>query len=285
MGMKEDLWEAIDEELPETIANLIETTISVSSVTGPTTEEAAIIEQGKLAAKLNQLLDDLEGLSLVDLLLHVGQKSATSKLMFLSAIEAVENTGEDDTKKGFKILAPEAGKEYDAFIFPFSAERLDLKIAAITCALDDGQSVTLKREGNTFTGAPQTLMEAGQRTATFTADNQKTAAVSFTIKEFELITVPAEGETRPPIFQATVTGPADMTSARVTFKKQGTVINETPLILQKPIGGSVASSLIDLTGIEDIDTEELVDMAAEFVAELGGGKTLLKNLAFKIGKV
>lgn len=188
-------WEAIDADLPESISALLDKTIDVSSVTAPADVDAAIIEQGKLAAKLNKLLDDLQGLSLVELALRIGQKNVTSKLMLLAGVEAIEETDDE----GFIVLEPKDGGEYSPGEVSIQVKVNDDEIQSISVAVDDGDSQTLTREDD-FKGS--LLPTPGDRTATFTSDTELTKSVNFYSIEFMLETYPAEGEKIPgPVFE------------------------------------------------------------------------------------
>jgi len=192
---KQAWWEAIDADLPESISGLLDKTIDVSSVTAPADVDAAIIEQGKLAAKLNKLLDDLNGLSLVELALRIGQKNVTSKLMLLAGVEAIEETDDE----GFVVLEPQEGKEYQPGEIIIKVKVNDDDIQEISVSVDDGDSQTLTR-ANGFSGS--LLPIPGDRTATFTSDTELTKTVNFYSIEFLLVPFPENGAAVPgPVFE------------------------------------------------------------------------------------
>lgn len=193
---KQAWWNAIDSDLPACISTLLDKPIDVSDVPAPEDVDAAIIEQGLLAAKLNKILDDLNGLNIVELALRIGQKSVTNKLMLFAGVEALPEEPDDE---GFLVLQPEEGAEYPPGEVEISVKVNDDEIQEISVSVDDGDSQTLTR-ANGFAGS--LMPTPGDRVATFTSDTDLTKTVSFYSIEFMLVTSPTEGENIPgPVFE------------------------------------------------------------------------------------
>lgn len=284
MGYKEDLWLAINDELPESIANLSDVTLNVSSITGPTDPDGAIVETGKLAAKLNAILDSLDGLSLVELALHIGQKNATSKMMLLASIEAdTADSSEEEAANaaGFNVLAPKEGKEYEAWTFPFQVERLDPAITAITCLVDTTLEVDLVRDGNLFTGSPQELMHPGEHSATFTGSNEKSLVVTFSIAELEFTTYPGDGgSVSGPVVQISLTPDnpdADLSSASCS------IAGKTFTLLKDAAANSWRAT-IDFASFTAEEIPNLAAVSASFVVDAASA-TAEKVVSFAVNMV
>lgn len=96
MGVKEDLITAIN-YTPDGINSKLNTGIpALDATTLPTDVDSAILTQGILAHNINQILKAFEGLTPVELLLRIGQKSPALQGAFLSGLEFVGNIGEID---------------------------------------------------------------------------------------------------------------------------------------------------------------------------------------------
>jgi hypothetical protein len=256
MSAKEAFWGAIDADLPDSIRNLLEVTLDCAGVAAPADVDAAIIEQGKLAAKLNKLLDDLQGLSLVALALRIGQHNVTAKHLLFAGLQYLGEVDKED-KEGFKVLAPLEGQEYEAMLFTFKAQATDQNVKQISCRLassEGGEETIELAEGDKRIFSGQTIIVPGEQTAVFFTPDTKEGegiTVNFYVTEFELVTYPADGDTtNTSVFEVRVNPPSDLSK---NFKEVMAEITCQPLAIQKNINllfdgaQGVWTALIDIT--------------------------------------
>ncbi|MGD9125756.1 MAG: hypothetical protein PVH19_00120 [Planctomycetia bacterium] len=99
-----DVWNGM---LPDGVVGAAEKPIPAApTIETPTTEEAANIAQGVLAKYLLDFFNTFEGLTPVDLILHIGQRNAVNKALLLASIEQTSDKG---GKHDISIIQPAVG--------------------------------------------------------------------------------------------------------------------------------------------------------------------------------
>lgn len=106
MSLKEDFLGLID-EVPEGISDKNYPIPTLPVIGWPEDEEAAIIAQGQLASNINVILKTFEGLTPVELLLRVGQRSNVMKGLLLACLEYLGSSEFE-----FEVTAPIDGHVY-----------------------------------------------------------------------------------------------------------------------------------------------------------------------------
>lgn len=82
--------------LPDGVLNLAEAAFPPApTIDTPTDVDAAIIAQGVLSKYLLDLFAAFEGLTPVDLILHIGQRNAVNKAMLLAGLELADEDAEE----------------------------------------------------------------------------------------------------------------------------------------------------------------------------------------------
>jgi hypothetical protein len=106
MSVKDEFLSAIDDDFPSELRDMLNHRIpTIPTVGWPTDVEAAIISQGQLASNINIVLQAFEGLPVVQMMMHVGQKNRTVQNMLLTCLEYLDKTGGD-----FGIMSPRQGQ-------------------------------------------------------------------------------------------------------------------------------------------------------------------------------
>ena len=135
MGLKTDFLNALNADLPEGIAGLLDKAIPEAPSVTVTDVDSAIIAQGILAAYLLDVFDTFRGLTPIELLLRIGQKNATLQAALLAGLEYAEKKSFDYT-----ILSPTtSGFYYPEGEIQFSAA-LETQAGFNACA---GIAVTI----------------------------------------------------------------------------------------------------------------------------------------------
>ena len=89
--------QAWDTELPSGVLDHADTPLPTApTVSTPTTVDEAIIAQGVLSKYLLDVFAAYDGFTLVDLILHIGQRNAVNKAMLLASIQARDKGGKHD---------------------------------------------------------------------------------------------------------------------------------------------------------------------------------------------
>jgi hypothetical protein len=142
--IKDDFIASWDDMLPDGVKNFAETAIpELLSITALSTVDEAIIAQGILAYNLNLILKQFEGFTLIDLILHIGQKNAVNKAIMLASLEYVDKGGEWE----FSIVAPSPPEEYIytsgseiGFVITISMDVQEaVQEISYSCAVQDSQ--------------------------------------------------------------------------------------------------------------------------------------------------
>lgn len=108
MSVKDEFLAAIDEDFPSSLKDKLNITIpSVPGISFPTEVEPSIIAQGQLAANLNLILQQLEGLPIVEMMMHLGQKNKAIQNMLLTCLEFL-----DRGQMEIQILSPLSGQVF-----------------------------------------------------------------------------------------------------------------------------------------------------------------------------
>lgn len=182
MGLKSDFItalrntpEGIDEFTTRAIPNL-------PVVEWPEDVDAAIIAQGQLAANINLLLNTFEGLTIVELLLRIGQHSNVTEAILLGILEYINASGGENT---IEVQHPEAEAIYlpgDLQIIVKALTGTPKDIAAIVAAT----AIPLDRQEEFWVGTIS-MPSSGEYTlqveAEYVEGDPVTASVNFSISE------------------------------------------------------------------------------------------------------
>jgi hypothetical protein len=108
MSIKDDFLAALDADFPSALNDLLDRTIpNIPTIGWPTEVEDAIIAQGQLASNINVILKQFEGLPVVQMMMHLGQKNRTVQNLLLTSLEYLERGGGD-----FDIVSPLSGQVF-----------------------------------------------------------------------------------------------------------------------------------------------------------------------------
>lgn len=109
MSQKDQLIRSLQEDLPEAgLLPFVSVAIpALEDIDVPATTDDAIIAQGVLAANINTILQAFEGLTPVELLLRIGQRSSTALALLLASLECTTSVTHD-----FDIISPDSGNVY-----------------------------------------------------------------------------------------------------------------------------------------------------------------------------
>lgn len=99
---KDDFIASWNDLLPDGVLNFAETAIpNAPTIATPTTVDDAIIAQGVLAKYLLDFFHEFNGMTPIDVILHIGQRNAVNKAIMVSRLEYVEKAEAD-----FEIISP-----------------------------------------------------------------------------------------------------------------------------------------------------------------------------------
>jgi hypothetical protein len=108
MSAKDDFLEALDDDFPTALKDLLDRTIpSIPAISFPSEIEPAIIAQGQLAANINLILQQFEGLPVIQMMMHIGQKNKTVQNLLLTSLEFLDR-GEYE----IEIISPVDGQVF-----------------------------------------------------------------------------------------------------------------------------------------------------------------------------
>lgn len=166
---------------------------SFAGISWPTDKDAAILANGQLAANVNLLLQQFSGLTLVELLLRIGQHNVVTQGILLSCLEASQIA--DDTKVFF--LSPKPGGIYYGWFSEWKVRiQGEEKPDKVTC-LVNGEEFDLAPGGESgvYVASWPVAIGEWQATATATfATHTGEALAGFSIRHWEdAPTVPEEG--------------------------------------------------------------------------------------------
>lgn len=205
MSVKSDFITSL-RSTPTGIAGFTETAIpTLEEIAKPTDTDTATIAQGVLAYNLNQIFKTFEGLTLVELLLRIGQHSNVAEAMLLSGLEYIPDTESPDTQKDFTIQEPVNDKTYAQGDMRIVVEAKNGKLSTIIVTVSDPFLASFEVElsadetGTIFYGIAR-CEEIGEYTFDFSATfndaakTTKTASLTITIAVESEETTNPEGE-------------------------------------------------------------------------------------------
>lgn len=253
MSKKDDLLAALDDtDYPEGLKNFLLTPLpDIQTIAWPTTEAAAAIATGQLAAIVAQILQPFGGLAPVLLMLHAGQRNRTYQNIMLSMLEYFE----DESESQITIIAPVAGAiYYGSYIDPW-------QVQITGDALPEKVTVTVNGETTELApGAEEGLYEGiipiplGEWQATAAA-KMKTdtleALIGFSVRSCEeMPTIPENGGTYAPDTPITLNpGDANVTSVKATIGDQTVTLTKQDDGLWKILGEAFSDFLMDKIGL------------------------------------
>ena len=134
----------------------------------PTTVDEAAIAQGVLAYNLNQIFKSFEGLTIVELLLRIGQHSNVAEAMLLSGLEYDEESGGENT---IEVQHPGADAIYLPGDLQIIVKEVNGAPKKVTAALEE-TAITLDGQEGFWVGTI-TLETAGEYTLQVNAEFDK----------------------------------------------------------------------------------------------------------------
>jgi len=199
MSVKTDFAEAL-RTTPDGISAFLETEIpEFSEIALPTTEAEAIIAQGILAYNVNLLLKAFEGLTIVELLLRIGQHNNVAEAMLFSGLEYLQDAGANTE---FDIIEPVDGKSYAAGDIRIVVKSKG-KISTVDVTVDhnsiqDTVNLAADNTGKMFYGfvrCDETFDYTFTFSASFNASNDNNAPPEVQVKtQTVTISITADGE-------------------------------------------------------------------------------------------
>jgi hypothetical protein len=252
MSKKDDLLAALDDtDYPEGLKNFLLTPLpDIQTIAWPTTEAAAAIATGQLAAIVAQILQPFGGLAPVLLMLHAGQRNRTYQNIMLSMLEYFE----DESESQITIIAPVAGAiYYGSYIDPW-------QVQITGDALPEKVTVTVNGETTELAPGAEGLYEGiipiplGEWQATAAA-KMKTdtleALIGFSVRSCEeMPTIPENGGTYAPDTPITLNpGDANVTSVKATIGDQTVTLTKQDDGLWKILGEAFSDFLMDKIGL------------------------------------
>jgi hypothetical protein len=252
MSKKDDLLAALDDtDYPEGLKNFLLTPLpDIQTIAWPTTEAAAAIATGQLAAIVAQILQPFGGLAPVLLMLHAGQRNRTYQNIMLSMLEYFE----DESESQITIIAPVAGAiYYGSYIDPW-------QVQITGDALPEKVTVTVNGETTELAPGAEGLYEGiipiplGEWQATAAA-KMKTdtleALIGFSVRPCEeMPTIPENGGTYAPDTPITLNpGDANVTSVKATIGDQTVTLTKQDDGLWKILGEAFSDFLMDKIGL------------------------------------
>lgn len=252
MSKKDDLLAALDDtDYPEGLKNFLLTPLpDIQTIAWPTTEAAAAIATGQLAAIVAQILQPFGGLAPVLLMLHAGQRNRTYQNIMLSMLEYFE----DESESQITIIAPVAGAiYYGSYIDPW-------QVQITGDALPEKVTVTVNGETTELAPGAEGLYEGiipiplGEWQATAAA-KMKTdtleALIGFSVRPCEeMPTIPENGGTYAPDTPITLNpGDANVTSVKATIGDQTVTLTKQDDGLWKTLEEAFSDFLMDKIGL------------------------------------
>jgi hypothetical protein len=182
------------QETPDSIKNFLEVQIpDFQDISWPTDSDAAIIANGQLAYNVNLLLKQFSGLTLIELLLRIGQHNPVTQGILLSCLEYLP--GSQTSKVLF--VAPQVGGIYYGWFSEWQVRiQGDEKPSKVTCLIN-GEEFDLSpgAETGVYEASWPVAIGEWQATATATfATHTGEALAGFSIRHWaDAPTTPEEG--------------------------------------------------------------------------------------------
>ena len=193
-----DLKQAFIDALAETpagIADFLTTPIpEFQDISFPQDKDGAIIANGQLAANVNTLLQAFSGLTLVELLLRIGQHNPVPQGILLALLEYVE--GAQDTKMTF--IAPVPGGVYYGWFADWKVQINGPTTPESVTVLVNGEAFPLTPGGGAGIYTASWPVPIGEwdayATAKYAGGNAPEALAGFSVRHWsEASTMPEEG--------------------------------------------------------------------------------------------
>jgi hypothetical protein len=155
---------------------------ALEDIAMPTDVDSSILAQGKFCVNVNKIALQFVGLTLVELILRVGQHSNVAEALLFAGLEYLQAS---NAQQDFVILEPADGQAYTPGNVRLRAKAKNGTLTQVAVEVGS-KAVALDNTDGVFEGFVA-LETVGDYTATFSAlfDDQatKTASVSFTLAE------------------------------------------------------------------------------------------------------
>lgn len=200
MSVKDDFLDGLNAS-PSGVEQYLETPIpSPPACSPPEDVDAAIIANGLLSCYLLDVFRAFAGLTPVEMLLRIGQRSNTAQALLMSALEYVQAVSD------FVVVAPIEGQSYYGMFADWQVTGAALESVSVTVG---DESFPMSGDKNTFTA--NWPIPIGSWNAVFTAETLqgqiKSKQISFQVVSWD--TFPANGETYTSVDELIVYGPLD----------------------------------------------------------------------------
>lgn len=238
-------------DYPEPLKNFLTTPLpEIPTIAWPTTEAAAAIATGQLAAIVAQILQPFGGIAPVLVILHAGQRNRVYQNIMLSMLEYIEGSEQAQ----IAIVAPVAGAiYYGSYIDPWQVQITgDAKPEKVTVTVNGETTELAPGTEGRYEGIIPIPIGEWQATATAKLKTDTLEAlIGFSVRRVEeMPTSPEDGGTYALKTPITVNpGAANVTSVTAKIADQTVTLTKQDDGIWQTLAEQLDSVLADLIGM------------------------------------